>query len=135
MVQMTAEYLGQYECRAVHGPSGTAISTAAPADIGGKGDAFSPTDLVGAALVTCIMTTMAMYAERHELKLDGMSGSTEKVMRSESPRRIAELKVHLKMPIAADHPLAQRLMQVAEKCPVHLSLHPDISQIIEWEWA
>jgi uncharacterized OsmC-like protein len=135
MVHLTAEYLGGFACRAVHGPSGAEMRTDAPADIGGGGSTFSPTDLVGAALLTCMMTTMAMVAERSGVKLDGMTGAVEKIMRTTSPRRIDQLKVRLKMPIAADHAAAQKLMNAAEKCPVHISLHPEIIQTIEFEWA
>jgi putative redox protein len=135
MVQFTAEYLGGLECRAVHVPSGADMRTDAPVDAGGKGRTFSPTDLVATGLLTCIMTTMAMVAERGGLKLDGMTGAVEKLMRPSPPRRIDQLKVRLKMPIAANHALAEKLKHAAHMCPVHISLHPEISQTIEWEWA
>jgi len=135
MVNFTAEYLGGLKCRAVHGPSGVQMLTDAPADVGGSGTTFSPTDLVATGLLTCIMTTMAMVAERNGIKLDGMSGTVEKAMRTSPPRRIDSLKIHLKMPIAADHPAVEKLKHAAQACPVHLSLHPDITENIEWEWA
>jgi len=135
MVHFTAEYLGGLKCRAVHGPSGVEMLTDAPADVGGGGTTFSPTDLVATGLLTCIMTTMAMVAERNGIKLDGMSGKIEKVMRTSPPRRIDSLNIHLKMPIAVDHPAVEKLKHAAQACPVHLSLHPDITETIDWEWA
>lgn len=135
MVSFSAEYKGGLVCTATHGPSGSQIVTDAPADIGGGATTFSPTDLVATSLLTCIMTTMALVAERDGLKLDGMSGTAEKVMRTESPRRIDTLKLSLRMPLQADHPMAAKLERVARSCPVHLSLHPEIKQMIEWEWA
>lgn len=134
MVSFTAVYKGNLKCEAVHGPSHTAITTDAPVDIGGSGSTFSPTDLVATSLLTCIMTTMALVAERNCLKLDGMSGTAEKIMRSTPPRRIDTLKLSLRMPIPQDHPLREKLEHAAHSCPVHLSLHPDITQSISWEW-
>lgn len=135
MVTFTAEYLGGLKCRAVHGPSGSEMITDAPADIGGTASTFSPTDLVATGLLTCIMTTIALVAERNQVKLDGMSGKIEKVMRTSPPRRIDSLTIDLKMPIPADHPLAEKLKSTAQMCPVHLSLHPEITETINWEWA
>ena len=130
MVTFTAEYLGGLKCRAVHGPSGSEMTTDGPADIGGGATTFSPTDLVATGLLTCIMTTIALVAERNHVKLDGMSGKIEKVMRTSPPRRIDSLVISLKMPIAENHPLAEKLKSAAHSCPVHLSLHPEITETI-----
>lgn len=135
MVTFTAEYLGGLKCRAVHGPSGSDMITDAPADIGGGASTFSPTDLIATGLLTCIMTTIALVAERNNLKLDGMHGSIEKIMRTSPPRRVDKLNIQLTLPIAADHPLAEKLKTAAHSCPVHLSLHPEIEENIEWHWA
>jgi putative redox protein len=135
MVTFTAEYLGGLSCRAVHVPSGSDMRTDAPADIGGGATTFSPTDLVATGLLTCIMTTIALVAERNDLKLDGMHGKIEKTMRTSPPRRIDSLTIHLHMPIAEDHPIAEKLKSAAHSCPVHLSLHPEITETITWEWA
>ena len=135
MVTFTAEYLGGLRCSAQHGPSGSQMITDAPADIGGQASTFSPTDLIATGLLTCIMTTMALVAERNQIKLDGMKGSIEKVMRTTPPRRIDSLTIKLQMPIAEDHPMAEKLKSAADMCPVHLSLHPDITKTIDWKWA
>ncbi len=135
MVTFTAEYLGGLKCRAVHSPSGSAMITDAPLDNGGTASTFSPTDLVATGLLTCIMTTIALMAERHELKLEGMHGKIEKIMRTSPPRRIERLNIDMHMPIAEDHPLAEKLKAAAHSCPVHLSLHPEIQENIIWNWA
>ena len=135
MVHFTAEYLGGLRCRTVHGPSGAEMLTDAPTDVSGQGTTFSPTDLVATALMTCIMTTMAMVADRLGAKLDGMTGEIEKVMRTTPPRRVDSFKIHLKLPIPENHPAAAKIKDAAGKCPVHLSLHPEITETIEWEWA
>lgn len=108
--------------------------TDAPADIGGTATTFSPTDLTATALLTCIMTTMALVAERNGLKLDGMTGDIEKTMRTSPPRRIDSLTINLHMPIESGHPLREKLEHAAHVCPVHLSLHPDIVETIHWHW-
>ena len=135
MLQFTAEYLGGLKCRAVHGPSGSGMTTDAPTDVGGTGATFSPTDLVATGLLTCIMTTLAMVAERGGVKLDAMTGKVEKIMCTSPPRRIDSLNIQLKVPIPADHPIVEKLKHAAQVCPVHLSLHPEIVENITWEWA
>lgn len=135
MVHFTAEYLGGLQCRATHTPSGSTMLTDAPADVGGQASTFSPTDMVATGLLTCIMTTMALVAQRGGLDLAGMTGSIEKVMRTSPPRRIDALKLQLSMPIPADHPMVDKLKHAAQNCPVHLSLHPEITETIDWQWV
>jgi putative redox protein len=135
MVGITSTYEGGLRCRAVHGPSGTAILTDAPVDNHGKGESFSPTDLVAAALGACMMTIMGIVAERHGLDLSGMKAETVKQMTAEPPRRIAGLRTKLTIPLPADHPQRQALENAAHTCPVHKSLHPDIDAAIEIVWA
>jgi uncharacterized OsmC-like protein len=135
MVGITSTYEGGLRCRAVHGPSGTAILTDAPVDNHGKGESFSPTDLVAAALGACMMTIMGIMAERHGLDLSGMKAETVKQMTAEPPRRIAGLRTKLTIPLPADHPQRQALENAAHTCPVHKSLHPDIDAAIEFVWA
>ena len=135
MVAITMRYEGELRCLAEHGPSGSKITTDAPVDNHGKGEAFSPTDLVGAALGTCIMTIMGIVADRHGLELRGMSARTEKVMTTEGLRRIKSLRTVLTIPLPADHPNRQILENAAHACPVHKSLHPDIDATIEFVWA
>jgi putative redox protein len=135
MVSITTTYEGGLRCRAVHGPSGTAIFTDAPVDNHGKGASFSPTDLVGTALGACMMTILGIVAERHGLDLAGMRAETVKEMTPAPPRRIAGLRTRLTIPLPPDHPQRQLLENAALTCPVHKSLHPDIDAAIEFVWT
>lgn len=127
MVQMSVTYQGEKHCELKHGPSASIIETDAPTDNGGRGERFSPTDLLGAALGSCILTTMAIFAEKEgrTLNLNGATADVSKEM-SGNPRRVAALHVKLRLPRdiqAADRPLLQT---VADACPVSRSLHPDV---------
>jgi len=135
MVSLTSTYEGGLRCRATHGPSGTTLVTDAPVDNHGKGESFSPTDLVAAALGTCMMTIMGIVAARHGIDLVGMKAETVKEMTQSPPRRIASLRTRLTIPLPADHPQRAALEQAAHTCPVHKSLHPDIEAPIEFVWA
>ncbi len=128
----TARYEGHLRTEATHTASGTVIQTDAPVDNHGRGEAFSPTDLVGTALGTCILTTMAIVAERHQVDLIGSSFRMEKMMSQEPPRRIAQLTVELHLPATlspADRALMER---TAQTCPVALSLNPEIRQEVRF---
>ena len=133
MVRMTTNYQGQLRCELVHGPSGTSIRTDAPIDNHGRGEAFSPTDLVGAALASCVLTTMAIMAERDGISLAGATASVTKVM-NPSPRRIARLPVEVRMPASVPIEYRKKLEAAARSCPVHRSLHPDVEAPIEIVW-
>jgi putative redox protein len=135
MVEITMQYQGALRCEATHGPSGSAVTTDAPVDNHGKGEAFSPTDLVGAALGTCMMTIVGIYAERQGLDVTGMHARTVKEMSATAPRRIASLRTTLSIPLAADHPQREAIERAAHACPVHKSLHPDIDAAIEFVWT
>jgi putative redox protein len=135
MVTLSSTYEGGLRCRAVHGPSGTTLITDAPVDNHGKGESFSPTDLVATALGTCMMTIMGIIAERHGIDLAGMRAETVKEMTKEPPRRIAALRTRLTIPLAPDHPQRAALEQAAHTCPVHKSLDPGIDAAIEFVWA
>ena len=92
MVEINVQYQGTLRCQAIHGPSGRKLTTDAPVDNHGKGESFSPTDLVATALASCISTIMGIYAARHEdLDLTGLEVKIEKHMSVETPRRIAKL--------------------------------------------
>ncbi len=128
MPTATAHYLGQLRTEATHVASGTVIRTDAPVDNHGKGEAFSPTDLVCVALASCIVTTMGIVADRHGLDLAGSTYATTKHMSTDAPRRIARIEVALQLPAAlaaADRALLER---TAHACPVALSLHPDVDK-------
>lgn len=133
-VEIDIVYRGELHCEAKHLPSDAIITTDAPVDIGGKGEAFSPTDLVGVALGSCIVTSMATFAQRHNIDLAGTTVHVEKIMTSVSPRRIEELKVILTFPpennLSADN--RAKLENASKACPVGLSLHPDVKISVEY---
>ena len=135
MVKITGEYQGDLHCVAKHEPSGTALATDAPKDNQGRGEAFSPTDLVATALVTCIATTMAIGAQKHGVELRGLRYEIVKEMSADAPRRIVRLAMHLWMPIPESHPAAKSLAAVAHACPVHRSLDPAIDRPVIFHWA
>ncbi len=134
MVKIDITYEGSLHCRLKHGPSGTEISTDAPKDNLGKGEAFSPTDLVAAALGSCILTTIGIVAARHHIALEGSRAEVTKEM-STDPRRIARVAVTFHM--AKGIPLAQRpvLERAGLNCPVHKSLHPDMDLPIKFVYS
>lgn len=134
MVEIRSTYEGSLRCRAEHGPSHSTLFTDAPVDNHGKGESFSPTDLVATAFGTCMMTIMAIYGERHGLDLRGMTVRTEKTMSKEPPRRIAGLRTVLEVPLPPDHPQRAALENAAHACPVHRSLHPEIDATVEFVW-
>lgn len=123
---MSAVYKGGLHCELTHGPSSSTIETDAPKDNMGNGERFSPTDLVGAALAGCILTTMGIVAQRDGVSIDGARAEVIKEMTAQPPRRIAELPVTVTMPAAVPSAYRQKLENAAHACPVHKSLHPDI---------
>ncbi len=131
MVEMNAVYLGEKHCELVHGPSGSKIETDAPRDNQGRGERFSPTDLMGASLGSCILTTMAIMAERDGIDLRGAKVRVVKEMQA-NPRRIARLRVEIFMPKGLSETDRKRLEAAAETCPVKRSLHPDIETPIRF---
>jgi uncharacterized OsmC-like protein len=128
-VSMKVVYEGQLHCELTHGPSGTKISTDAPKDNMGKGEAFSPTDLVGAALASCIVTTMAIVAQRDGIAFEGATAEVTKEMSSE-PRRVGALPVTVRMPASLPEAARKKLENAARHCPVEKSIHPDIKREI-----
>jgi len=135
MVEMTGQYLGEKRCEMTHGPSGSKIATDAPKDNAGKGEAFSPTDLVGVALATCILTTMAIVAERDGVDLKGSTFKVTKEMTTVPPRKIERLTVSLKLPARIEADYRKKMEHVAHACPVHRSLHPDVQLPISFDWV
>jgi uncharacterized OsmC-like protein len=134
MVEIKIDYQGELRCRAVHGPSGTVLETDAPVDNNGRGESFSPTDLVATALGVCMTTVMGIVARRKEIDLEGMKATVRKHMSADTPRRIARLEVDLEMPLPADHPERRLLESTGNGCPVHHSLHPDVEVVLNWSW-
>jgi putative redox protein len=134
MVTITGEYRGELHCSAVHGPSGVSIATDAPKDNQGRGEAFSPTDLVATGFATCIATTMAIVARRHGVEIGGVRYEVTKEMSPDAPRRISRLTARLWMPASARGVPEGALEKAANTCPVHQSLSPSIEKVIELIW-
>jgi putative redox protein len=130
MVKMKAIYTGEKHCEITHGPSGSVIATDAPKDNQGKGEAFSPTDLMGAALITCILTTLGILADRDGFDIKGAWGDVTKEM-NPNPRRIASLPVYIHLPKLLNEVQRKKCENAAHTCPVHRSLHPDIKADIQ----
>ncbi len=134
MVEIKINYEGDLHCSATHVPSSTTIATDAPVDNQGRGESFSPTDLVATALGACMATVMGIVARRKELDLAGLRISVLKEMSTDTPRRISRLPVTIHMPIAESHPAADLLKAAVHGCPVHHSIHPDIAVDVDWHW-
>ena len=135
MVSINIEYQDDLHCSAMHGPSRTVMTTDAPVDNHGKGESFSPTDLVATALGTCILTTMGIVAARMGITMTGSTASVNKNMSSIPPRRIAELSVDIHVPYDLSDDDQKRLIHAAHTCPVHKSMHPDVSMPITFTWG
>ena len=116
-----------------HGPSKSQIHTVPPKDNGGTGESFSPTDLLGAALLSCALSTMALGAGRESLSFGDASGTVEKQM-SPPPRRVAKLTVVFEMPREVKPEHRTRLEELARNCPVARSLHPEVSFPMEFRY-
>ncbi len=130
MATINSTYTGGLRTQAQHIASGNSVITDAPLDNNGRGEAFSPTDLVCAALGSCMMTLMGILANRINIDIDGMEIETTKIMAAE-PRRIAEVVLTFKMPARSYTDKEKAMLEnAARTCPVALSLHPDIKQTI-----
>lgn len=130
---------GQLRCVATHGPSGVRLTTDAPVDNQGRGESFSPTDLVATALGSCLMTIMGIVAQRGNIDLTGTRVHVIKDMIQQPVRRIGQLTVTITIPAdkAAKISAADRskLEAAAKACPVHKSIHPDVQMPIEFVWG
>ena len=133
MATSIVRYLGDLRTSSMHMQSGTEIITDAPTDNQGKGEAFSPTDMVANSLATCMITIMAIKARDMDVELKGTTAEVTKIMAAE-PRRIDEIHIHFEMDHAADSKTKTILERVAMQCPVHFSLHPDIKKVITFNW-
>ena len=128
------EYLGALRTSSVHLRSGQTVITDAPPDNNGRGEAFSPTDLLSTSLACCMITIMGIVAGRHNSNIDGTCAEVTKIMGTE-PRRVIEIGVAFTVP---GKDLAEKdkqlLMNAAHTCPVAKSLHPDLKQSVGFEW-
>jgi len=130
---MSIVYRGDLRCEAVHGPSGSRVETDAPADNGGRAERFSPTDLVAAALGSCMMTILGLRARERGWDLAGMTAEIEKEMGG-PPRQIRRIGVRLNMPIALAPADRAEVEALAKACPVARSLHPALEADIRFVW-
>ncbi|MAB89040.1 MAG: osmotically inducible protein OsmC [Planctomycetes bacterium] len=125
MVEIDVVYEGDLHTEALHGPSGNTLTTDAPKDNEGRGESFSPTDLVATALGTCMITIMGIAARRKGLALEGARVRVRKLMTMEPVRRIGKLEVVFDLPAGLSEADRAVLERAALACPVHKSLHPD----------
>lgn len=134
MPSMKGYYAGSLRTEDTHLKSQNTIITDAPPDNNGKGEAFSPTDLVCAALSSCMMTIMGMVAEREQIDLEGLTSDITKIMAS-NPRKIQEIVIEFSHPsLQASAIQKQKLMNAALSCPVALSLSDTVKQTIRFNW-
>jgi uncharacterized OsmC-like protein len=132
MITSEITYLGNLRTQSKHLASSAVIVTDAPIDNHGKGEAFSPTDLMSNALGCCMLTIMGIAANTHNFNIDGTVVQITKIMQS-NPRKVAEIKVDFKMP-ANEYSIKEKVIieQAAKTCPVALSLHPDLKQTVSF---
>jgi len=134
MVSMTGEYLGSLRTQDTHLLSGNKIITDAPPDNNGKGEAFSPTDLVCAALNSCMMTLIGMSAAKEKIDITGMRSEITKIMQA-NPRKISEIQISFSLPgLVASDIQKEKFKKAALECPVALSISENIKQTITFDF-
>jgi uncharacterized OsmC-like protein len=128
-------YTGELRTLATHLQSGSVIETDAPTDNHGKGERFSPTDLIGTSLAACMLTTMAIRAKELEPRLRNVVTETEKIM-SAAPRRISGINITFHWPAEHQYSPEERMLleDIAWSCPVKESIHPDITLNVHFNW-
>lgn len=127
-VKCIATYKGNLECDVLHEQSGSILQTEAPLDNNGKGTKYSPTDLAGAALGSCMLTIMGLVASNDNLNIEGAKAEVSKEMSEGAPRRISKFDVNIILPegLAITDVQKKKIEAAAKSCPVKASLHPDI---------
>ena len=134
MATIQTIYLGELRTEATHVRSGVKIISDAPPDNQGKGESFSPSDLLAASLGSCMVTIMGIAARTHNMNIDGTKIRITKVMAS-NPRRVSEVHVIFDMPSGNYSEKEKNILDVAARtCPVALSLHPDIRQEVSFNY-
>lgn len=134
MATCEISYLGELHNELKHSASGAAVCTDAPVDNHGKGESFSPTDLMCGAMAACMSTIMGIYAQQNNLDLKGLAIAVTKRM-SANPRRIAKIETSITVPLPCDTPHKEALEQCVLGSPAMRSLHPDIEVPITWNWV
>lgn len=135
MVEILIEYEGDLRCESRHVPSSRALPTDAPVDNCGKGESFSPTDLVATALGTCILTTMGIAAQKRDIPFENAKAKVTKSMVADPKRRIGTLAVELQLPASYDDETRAAMERIARTCPVSLSIAESIEVPIEFSWT
>ncbi len=135
MVNIQVEYQGDLHCKATHDPSGAELATDAPKDNQGRGESFSPTDLVATALGSCMLTIMGIAARAQKIDISGTTVNVEKEMSATPPRKIQRLTVKIHVPHPPSPADKEKLEEAAHSCPVCRSLHPDIQVPVEFTWG
>ena len=135
MVQIQFQYHGELRCQATHGPSSTEVITDAPVDNHGRGESFSPTDLVATALGACMLTIMGIQADKHGWDLTSARATVDKGMLQTPIRRIGSLGVELWLPAGLGEDAQKLLEAAAMNCPVWHSLNPEIEQPVTFHWG
>ena len=135
MVEIRVRYEGDLHCVVVHGPSNASFATDAPVDNQGRGESFSPTDLVATALGSCMLTTMGIVAKRHDWSLQGATATVKKVMVADPARRIGRLEVSIRVPGELDAKARETLEKTAHTCPVHKSLASNVEIPVAFAWG
>lgn len=133
MITSKVIYKGELRTESTHLQSGSVIVTDAPKDNHGKGEAFSPTDMVANSLATCMFSIMGIKANAMNVDIEGSTANVTKIMQAE-PRKISEIIVVLDMFGVDDEKSRTILERAAMTCPVFLSLHPDIKKNITFNW-
>ena len=126
-------YQGSLRTECTHLQSGNTFITDAPVDNNGKGEAFSPTDIVATALASCMITVMGIKASKQEIDLEGAYAEVQKTMQA-APRKIAKIAATIHLPKGVTEKDRKILEHTALTCPVHQSLHPDMEKAIEFIW-
>jgi len=133
MATIETIYLGDLRTEATHVQSGTKIITDAPVDNQGKGEAFSPTDLLSASLASCMLTIMGIKARAGNINIDGATCSITKIMAAD-PRRVSEIVINFKFPREYSEKEQQLLERAALTCPVYYSVHEDLKKTVTFGW-
>ncbi len=134
MVPISIAYQGQLRCQATHDNSSVQFFTDAPKDNHGRGESFSPTDLVATALGACMITTMGIAAQQDGVRLDGTRIAIEKHMTAAPPRKIAKLVAQLEMTAGIPKEYRAKTESIGRNCPVVKSLHPDVELDIHFRY-
>ena len=133
MTTSTSKYSGELRTHSVHTQSGETYITDAPTDNEGKGEAFSPTDIVATSLANCMMTIMGIVSKRKGLIIQGTEAKIDKFMGTD-PRRITEIKIDFYFPVNFSEDERKLLEKSALNCPVAKSLSSDLKQNIEFHY-